>query len=148
MPQHEEILKILVEKLQGIKFALIGSADLEFQGINIEARDIDLLVDNEGIEKIANIFNSTLIKNAEKGYLETKFHINNVEIHCVSNILNPLRPIDILDSSVLIEKNGIKIFCMPLKTELEFYKYLNRDKDQKTIKLIEEKLDEKDNFRK
>ena len=41
---------------------------------------------------------------------------------------------------LLIEKNGIKIFCMPLKTELEYYKHLNREKDQKTIKLIEEKI--------
>lgn len=140
MSRYEEILRILIGKLQGIKFALIGSMDLKFQGIEIEARDIDLLVDNEGIEKIANIFNATLIKNADKGYLETKFYIDNVEVHCVSNILNPFRPDDILASSVQIERNGIKIFCMPLKTELEFYKHLNRKKDQKTIKLIEEKL--------
>jgi predicted nucleotidyltransferase len=143
MPQHEDILKILIEKLQGIKFALIGSMGLKFQGVEIDVRDIDLLVDNEGIRKISQIFNSELIKNADKGYLETKFYINDVEVHCVSNILNPLRPNDILARSVLIEKNGIKIFCMPLKTELEFYKYLNREKDQKTIKSIEEKLNEK-----
>jgi predicted nucleotidyltransferase len=140
MNQHEEILKILIDKLSGVKFALIGSMGLKFQDIEIDVRDIDLLVDNEGIRKISQIFNSELIENTDKGYFETKFYINNIEVHCVSNVLNPHRPNDILASSVLIEKNGIKVFCMPLKTELEFYKTLNREKDQKTTKLIEEKL--------
>lgn len=140
MNQYEEILKILVEKLQGIKFALIGSMGLRFQGIEIDVRDVDLLTDKGGIEEIVKIFNAKIVEHKKEKYLETKFEINSMEIHCVANLSELSGPINSLSDAVFVEKNNLKAWCASLESELKYYKHLNREKDQKTIKLIEEKL--------
>ena len=47
----KKIFKIILEKLEGIKFALIGTTNMNFQGIKIKPNDIDFLTDDENIKK-------------------------------------------------------------------------------------------------
>ena len=88
----------------------------------------------------AGLSDSEISENNEDKYLETKFYIDGVEIHCVSADLNTLRGKNPLEEAILVERNGIKVLCMPLESELRFYKGMDRDKDKIKIKSLEEKL--------
>jgi len=134
-----KILKELMPKLDKINFAVLGTLNLYFQGIDVAPRDIDFLTNNKGIEKISSIFDCSVTK--KEGYLETKFEVDGIEIHFVSNESNPIRPLNFMKYVLAIEKYGIKIPCMSLKSELTAYREMERDKDKEKIKALEEKLD-------
>lgn len=133
----EEILKNIIRKLKGVKFALIGTANLNLQGIDINPKDIDLITDDYNLRKIAKIFNMRITN--KRGFLEGDFKINNWNIHIASFESNSLRS-DNLEKSILIQKWRLKIPCMSLKSDLDFYQGADRLKDRKKIKLIKEKL--------
>jgi len=137
-----KVLKILLKKLGGIDFALLGTFNLSLQGIKIIPGDLDLLTDDEGIEKISQIFKSTVVKEKEVGYKETQFQIKGIEVHVVSNKKNPLRPQNFKKHLVWIEKEGLKIPCMSLESELSFYRQARREKDRGKVRLIQERLQE------
>lgn len=132
------VLRILIEKLKGIDFAVLGSYNLYLQGIEISPKDLDLITDDNGIQEIIDIFGSNLTPN-EGGYKETEFEIDDVEIHVVSNINNKLRP-PFRGNIVWLEKNNLKIPCMSLDSELLFYEKINREKDKGKVELIKEKI--------
>lgn len=133
-------IEALLDKLRGIKFCFIGSANLLLQGLQVEPHDLDLLTDDEGIMAIANIF-GTSVRNYEGfQYKETKFSIDNTEVHVVSNNNNPLRPKEFGKETIFVNKNGLNIPCMNLQSELEFYRRVNRDKDKQKVLLIKDFL--------
>ncbi|MFH1863519.1 MAG: hypothetical protein ABIJ85_01220 [bacterium] len=63
MKDFFKALEVLLKKLEGIDFALLGTFNLFLQGIKIEPHDLDLITDNKGIRKIAGIFRSKITKN-------------------------------------------------------------------------------------
>jgi len=132
------VLRILIEKLKGIDFAVLGSYNLYLQGIKINPKDLDLITDDNGIHKIIDIFGSSIATNEGK-YKETEFEINDVEIHVVSNINNELRP-PFRNNIIWLEKDNLKIPCMSLESELSFYEKINREKDKGKAELIKQKL--------
>jgi len=137
--QLEKILKILITKLEGIDFALIGSLNLKIQGLNyLDPRDIDFLTNNEGIKKISEIFGSEL--NNESGYLETSFQFEGIEIHLVSNQNNPIRPANFKEHLKMIKKYNINLPCLSLESELFAYEKMDREKDVEKIKNIKKIL--------
>lgn len=143
----KEIIELLISKLSDVDFALLGSLNLKFQGVSeIEPRDIDFLTDDQGIKEVSRIFDSKIFKDNEDEYLETIFEIDNIEVHFVSNNSNSIRPINFMDYVVNVKKYGIDIPCMSLKSELEAYKKMNREKDKVKIDLIEKYLEKTHNF--
>jgi len=141
MEEFFETLKILVEKLKGIDFAVLGTYNLYLQGIKIVPHDLDLITDDDGIYKIVSIFKSELIIN-EGGHKETEFDIGNVKIHVVSNINNKYRP-PFRNAIVWIERKGTKIPCMSLESEVSFYEKINREKDKNKVELIRKRITNK-----
>lgn len=135
-----ESLEILLAKLKGVDFALVGTFNLFVQGVRIDPRDLDLLTDDEGIKKISQIFGSEIVEDREDHYKETGFQIGGVEVQVISNKGNPLRPGDFQEHIIWIEKEGLEVPCMSLQSELTFYRQLGRGKDRKKVQLIEEKL--------
>lgn len=133
----KKVLGIILEKLKGVEFAVIGTANMKLQGIEIEPKDIDLVTDDFGVEKIAKIFNCKVSES--RGFKETDFNINDMEIHAASMTTNPLRN-DNFRKPVWVKKWGLKIPCMPLESDLDFYQKANRSTDKEKIRLIREKL--------
>lgn len=131
-----KVLKILLQKLKNIDSALLGTFNLFIQEINVVPRDLDLLTDDEGIEKISQIFGSKITKEKEDHYKETFFQIENIEVHVVSNKNNPLRSKNFKKQIVWIEKEELKIPCMSLESELLFYQQASREKDREKVQLI------------
>lgn len=119
-------------------FALIGTFNLQVQGIKIDAHDLDILTDNDGLNKFAQIFESQIVK--QNYYNETQLNIGKTEIHIVCSTKNPFRPNDFKKEIVIIKKEGLQILCMSLKSELDFYSRINRPKDKNKVELIKAKL--------
>lgn len=134
----QEALKIILEKLSDVKFALVGSFNLQTQGISLSAQDLDLLTDDEGLEKIASIFESTIDESG--AYKQTGFMIGATEVQAVSNTGNPIRLPGFQKYIVTVEKDGLKVPCMSLESELYFYTNAGREKDKLKAGLIKEKL--------
>jgi len=126
----EEALRIVIDKLNGLNYALIGSVNLFIQGIDLLPRDIDILTDSDGIEKIVEVLKEYQTK-------EVYFEINGVEVEVLGNVDNKCRPGDSLDKKILIDYKDMKIPCISLKEELEVYERMGREDK---VKLIREKL--------
>lgn len=131
-----QVLKQLVDQLSGLNFCLIGSENLKCQGINIEPKDLDFLIDEKGLEKVAEIFNCTIRDNKDD-YKECEFKIDNIQVHFVTE--SPLREGQSATKEI-INLNNLKISAASLESELDFYQKWNRLKDQPKIRLIKEKI--------
>jgi len=135
-------LKFLVEKLQGINYALIGSANLYLRGFKLEPKDIDIFTNSEEIFKIDSILQEYRTKeiyfdakglNSYLGY----YRIDDVDIEIQGNVNNPCRYIESLGRKEQIMFKSIVSPCISLLDELETYKKMNRlDK----VKLVEDFL--------
>ena len=133
-------LKVILDKMNGEDFALIGTFNLQVQGINIDAHDLDILTDDDGLNKFAAVFKSPIVE--QNYYNETQFNIGKTEIHIVCSTKNPFRPNNFQKEIVFIKKHGLEIPCMSLKSELLFYSRINRQKDGNKVDLIKVKLKE------
>jgi len=139
----EKALKIVIEKLKGLNYALIGSVNLYIQGIDLESRDIDILTNPDEIKKIVEILKEYQTKemyfdkSEGRNSYRTFFEINGVEIEVLGNVDNMSRSKDSLDKKILIKYKDIEIPCISLEDELEVYRKMDR-KDK--VKLVKEKL--------
>ena len=139
----EKALRVIIEKLNGLNYALIGSVNLSLQGIDIQSRDIDILTNSDEINKIVKVlkkyqtkemyFNESEGRNSYRAF----FEINKIEIEILGNVNNACRLKNSLDKKIYIDYKGIKIPCMPLEEELDVYKKINREDK---IKLIKDKI--------
>ncbi len=127
----KEILQFISEKFQSVNWALIGSANLAFQGINIDVHDIDILTDEKSFEKIKEIFKD-FKKPAEKAANSRfksnyeVFLINNIKVEVMEGLMfkdDKNRWIKLFDLSDRIFKqaDNLKVPVMPLKKSYEAY---------------------------
>lgn len=130
----------LLEKLVSVNFCFVGSYNLFLQGIEIVPHDIDLLTDDEGIDKISFIYDAPVKKEEGREYKEVEFFVDGIKIHVVSNQGSILLPESFDNEVILVEKNKLKIPCISLSAELLFYKKCNREKDKQKVELIEKFL--------
>ncbi len=133
-------LKILIERLKGVDFALIGTFNLSVQGIDVSPNDLDILTDESGIYKIGGIFSSPVVQADHGQWNEVRFVIGSVEVQATSTQGNPLRSMDFKKYIISIKKEDIQIPCMSLESELEFYLKSGREKDKIKVYLIESHL--------
>lgn len=133
MEKFEQVLKIISEKLKGINYALIGSLNLQIQGIDIKPNDIDILTTPEDIKKIEQILKGYQTKEVyfdESGGVnsfKTFFEIEGIEVEVLGNVDNTCRPKDSLIKKIIIDFNGIKLPCIPLEEELFAYQKMGRE---------------------
>ncbi len=138
---REEIiatLSTLLPMLGGIRFGLIGSANLSIQGIDIVAGDIDFVTNDEGVQKVSEVFGSTI--NRDNPYIKTEFEYEGFEIEFVSNQNNPFRPVDYLDHIEMFKVGDLDVPVIALTAEHKVYSMMGRDKDRLKMGQIEELL--------
>lgn len=131
--QAVQVIKSLLTRLEGLDFALIGTFNLFAHGAEIVPADIDFLTDDENIKEIAKRL-SSVIRDIH-GYKETEITIEGLEVHFVSRSTNLLRDESLSDKE-FIKMSEIKVPCMPLESELKFYKKLDTDKAKIKVKII------------
>lgn len=143
---NDKYLKIIIQiakRIDDLNYALIGSANLAIQGIELTPRDIDIITDEIGIDEFDKRFSKFRVK--EKFYDETDgrnswrafYKIDGVEIEVLQNVNNLYRPKNEFNNTVMFNLNGQKIKCSSLQSELFAYEKMGRDDK---VKLIKEKL--------
>ncbi|MBL7053159.1 MAG: hypothetical protein ISS02_00640 [Candidatus Portnoybacteria bacterium] len=139
----EKALKIIINKLDGLDYVLIGSVNLYIQGINVKPRDIDILTNSDEINKIIKSLKEYQTKEMYFDKSEGRnsyrvfFEINGIEIEVLGNVNNIYRSKDSLNKKIFINHKGIEISCMPLEEELEVYGRMGREDK---VKLIKDKI--------
>lgn len=138
MDEFSRTLKIIIQNLEGKDFAVLGTYNLYLQGINVVPNDLDFIADNEVIFEVGRKFESK-IKMNEQGFIETEFSLEGVGVHFVGSRGNEVRP-PFRENTVWVENDGIRIPCLSLKAELDFYIYKQREKDRGKVELIKERM--------
>lgn len=140
---HLENIKKTLSFLAGelnsrkINWLLGASGALMVHGIKIIPHDLDILVNKEDIEKLANEFSGYIIdslhscSNDRGAFLKFQMKINEVMVEIIERAINKIHP-------VFIDFSGQKIPVNPLEEELEFYK--KREGKEKVVELIKKRL--------
>ena len=149
----KDAIKLIYSKLQdkNIKFAFIGSASLNLQGIDVAPNDIDLIMSIPGLKLINEEFKDYIIQPISKKpcfkedypeYYELKLKINNILVHVMGEYDNDLYMSRINKGNVVLVKlMDISVPCLALESEAEAYSEMGRNKK---VKLIIDYLNKKD----
>lgn len=118
-----------------IKWALIGSTNMQLQGMNVNPYDLDIVVQLKDLEKMREIFsdyNPSTIKELKlltnEPVLELKINIGNVEVQILGekdtgNYVSKL----LANKLTKIKIDKIEIPCFTLEAEAQTYAKTNRE---------------------
>jgi predicted nucleotidyltransferase len=126
------IHKLLSEKK--IKWALIGSTNMQLQGMDIQPHDLDIVIQLKDLDKMQKIFseyNVSAIKEkrslTNNPFWEVKVEIDGVEVQIFGEKSNRGYVSKLLANRLInIQLNGIKIPCFTLEAEAQTYAEINR----------------------
>jgi len=134
--EFKEALRIIYEKLKNtnIKWALIGSTNMNLQGIDVNPRDLDMVVTLENLKKIPEIFkefSSSEVKKlppmtSESGW-EVKLKISSVDVQVLGEKNTGEYVSKLLRGQLTkIKLDDVEIPCFTLKAEAQTYAETNR----------------------
>jgi predicted nucleotidyltransferase len=133
----KDAIKTIHERLTNndIKWALVGSTNMQLQEMHVEPRDLDIVIQHRDLEKISKIFfdySASPVKEIEtlsgKPAWEVKAIIGNVEIQFFGGDENDVYVSKLLSGrTVLVKLDGIEIPCFTLEAESQAYMETNRE---------------------
>jgi len=132
----QEAIKTIHKKIgHDIKWALVGSTNMQIQGMQIEPRDLDIVIQHKDLERVSKIFSDYSASNviklktfSGKPAWEVRATINSVEIQFFGGDEKDIYVIKLLSGKIImIELDGIKIPCFTLEAESQTYKETNRE---------------------
>ena len=140
----QQALKILAKKLNpnNIKWALIGSTNMAFQGIDIIPHDLDIVIQFEDLQEITPLFseyNPSSINKLnplnDKPAWEIKLKMNNVEVQILGEKDDGEYISKLLDDKITIKNlDNLKIPCFTLEAEAQTYEETHRPNKVRIIK--------------
>lgn len=144
----KEAIRIIHERLENkkIKWALVGSTNMQLQGIQVEPRDLDIVIQHKDLYKVSEIFSdysASTVKELKtltgEPAWEVKSIINGVEIQFFGgNEANTYVSKLLASEIIMIKLDSIEIPCFTLEAEARTYKETNREHK---AHLIQEFLD-------
>lgn len=147
--EMEKVLKTICKIFKGVNWALVGSANLALQGVDVRVRDIDILTDKKGaflIDSLLKQYRVEGVKYRKSGKFSSyfgKFKIDNVKVEVMGDLSLKNKsgkwlPRDsLLLNKEFIKLGKFKIPTAPLDLELIGYKIIRR---YAKVKKIEEVL--------
>lgn len=132
-----------------IKWALVGSTNLAFQGVNVFPHDLDIVVESSNLRKIKKIFNEfkpsefkETTPMVEKPVWEMRLNIMGVDVEIFGEKNKGVYVSRLLANKLTyVELDNFEIPCFSLEAEIEVYSETNR-KDK--VSLIKNFLNLKD----
>lgn len=135
------VFKLIHGRLSDIKWALVGSTNLQLQGMQVTPHDLDIVIQHKDLEKVSNLFSDYSAspvsqfptKSGEPAW-EVKAIINGVNVQFFGG-----DEIDIYVSKLLANKilkvklDDIEIPCFNLQAESQAYVETNREEKAKLI---------------
>ncbi len=141
-PEIIKVIKIITSRLDKnkISWSIIGSTNLALQGMNIQPRDIDIVVKFDDLSKIRRIFldYSPTEINELKTNTPTwniKFVIGKVEVQILGENDLGVYVSKLINSQITrIKIKNIKVPCLDLIAEANAYSETNREQKANLIK--------------
>ena len=146
----KQAIKTLSQKLKGqnIEWALIGSANLAIQGMNVKPNDIDIITSRKNISRIKQLlkeYSPALEKKqpAKTGkewigtdwFYELKLKINNTEVQIIGESEKDIYYSRIRKGRTLMVKiDDFDVPCQTLQAEMEAYEARKRTEKAKMIR--------------
>ncbi|MFX1486476.1 MAG: nucleotidyltransferase domain-containing protein [Promethearchaeota archaeon] len=148
-----EALRTVYRKLKDekIRWVLIGTSSLAFQGVDIEVQDIDILTDRTGALRIGELLKEYEGKPVEFGRSEIFesyfgiFRIGGVDVEIMGDLKERIggrwvSTVQRLESPEIVRIQGVKVAVSSLGEQLRAYEGLGREGDLATIRKIREFL--------
>jgi hypothetical protein len=132
-------IKLICERLENknIRWALVGSTNMNLQGIDINPNDLDIIVQLEDLSKIREIFSDfdvSKVKELEPlSELDTKkfevtFLIDNVPIQVIGEGSEGLYVSKFLNGGLVkFSLDSVKVPCFALEAEAQTYSETDRE---------------------
>jgi|SRR3989344_7111932 len=125
-----------------IKYALIGSANMLLQGMNVNPKDLDIVVQAKDLTKIQKIFSNNKLLPIEKlknftntPAWEIKITLSKIDIQILGEKDNGTYVSKLLGNKLIeISLGIIKIPCLTLMAEAQAYAETNRKQKSDLIK--------------
>lgn len=141
-------IKIIHKRLDDnrIKWALVGSANMKLQGMEIEPHDLDIVTRCENLQKVSSIFSdysASAVKGLEsltdKPAWEVKAKIDGAEVQFIAGDERDVYVSKLLANQITYVKlDGFDIPCFTLEAESQAYMETNREHK---ARLIQQYLD-------
>lgn len=138
--KYVKILKELKPKLRGVDFAILGTGNLLLRGLSFTPSDVDLITTDVGVEKAAKIFNASISRDKDYGFMYFEAEFNGFVLNFVSAEHNSLRGIKVMEEADRLMIGEVEIRALCLESELWAYERMSRDKDVPKIKAIKDSL--------
>jgi len=141
----KNVIKFIFEKVKkkDIKCALIGSANMTLQGIDITPNDLDIITSPADLKIFEQEFKEYIIKPISKKppfkkgfseFYEIKLKIKGIKVHILGEHDDDIYFSKVKDNHIFfVELDDIFVPCLSLKSEARAYSETNR-KDK--VKLI------------
>ncbi len=140
----EDAIKIINKKLKEneIKWVLAGSTNMQLQGMDVNPRDLDIVVQLKDLRKMNEIFKNyeasevkELVPMTDEPCWEVKAKINGVEVQILGERDTGEYVSKLISNKIIKFKLGaIEISCFTLKAEAETYFKTKREHKSNLIK--------------
>jgi len=134
--QDASVLRTILGQAGSYPLFLIGSYNLQLQGVQVPAADIDILTSDAGVKHFAKLYNEAIIN--ERGFLEFWTTIQDIEVNFTSYDNNPLHPEPLAENVVRVSLGNLALPGLSSASEHVFYRSSGREKDIAKLALIEE----------
>ena len=138
-----KVIKLIHKLLdnRGINWMIIGSANLQIQGIDVNPRDLDIIVHYNELKEVTEIlseFNPSEIRKMETvtniPTWESHVIIDNIEVQIMGEIDSGLYMSRMIAKEIVkIRLDDIEVPCLRLDSEAETYSIIGREDKSKLI---------------
>jgi hypothetical protein len=135
-----KIAKII--NAHNIQWAVIGSANMALQGMNVRPKDLDIIVNKNDLNIIKNIFAEyikggiqELTSTANIPVWELELNVDGVEVQILGEEDKGQYASNLVSGNIIdVELDGAKISCLTLRAEADAYTETNRPKKANMIR--------------
>lgn len=132
-------VKHLASLLAGIDYALMGSANLYLQGMDVVPRDIDILTTPEGIRAIDERLSACRTRkiyfdeSEGRNSFRSFYDYEGVEVEALGNVANAHRSPDALARKTFVDVEGARVPALTLTEEAAAYRSMGREEKARLI---------------
>lgn len=141
--KFKKAIKIIHKILENnkIKWALVGSTNMQLQGMNVQPHDLDIVVQLKDLEKTQEIFSEYNVSDikelkplTDEPAWEVKLEINNVECQIFAQLDTGEYVRKLLANKLeKIRLENVEIPCFTLEAEAQTYAETNRENKSNLI---------------
>lgn len=142
--KFKETLKFVVDKLNdsGVEWFLIGGFNQQVQGLNREAKDIDIGIRIDDLEKVKKLFGEFEIfgegETFDKKGKKFKFKLNNSEIDINAFEKDSAHFLKLKGDNKIKKINflELELNCYPIELEADIYEEFGRKERAEQIREV------------